>query len=83
MKDKKKIKVVVAAINADGDSDFYFCYVMATQDQIDVGDHYQRAEVEAELEGYEPKLSYDEQDRIGEGFWDLFVWESASVLELE
>jgi hypothetical protein len=73
------IKCVVACRNAEGVSDFYFCKVECSQDDYDVGDHYEIAENAAFADGYEPHLAYDEND--GPDFlFDHFVWESASTV---
>jgi len=75
-----EIKCVVACRNAEGASDFYFCKVECSEEQYDVGDHYELAEDWAREEGYEgPMVVFDEND--GPDFlFDHFVWESASVV---
>jgi hypothetical protein len=75
-----EIKCVVACRNASGESDFYFCKVECSEEQYDVGDHYELAEDSAREEGYEgPMVVFDEND--GPDFlFDHFVWESASVV---
>lgn len=75
-----EIKCVVACRNASGESDFYFCKVECSEEQYDVGDHYELAEDSAREEGYEgPMVAFDEND--GPDFlFDHFVWESASVV---
>lgn len=74
------VKCVVACRNASGESDFYFCKVKCSQDQYDVGEHYDMAENHAREEGYEgPMVVFDEND--GPSFlFDHFVWESASIV---
>jgi hypothetical protein len=75
-----EIKCVVACRNASGESDFYFCKVECSEEQYDVGDHYELAEDSAREEGYEgPMVVFDEND--GPDFlFDHFVWESESVV---
>jgi len=74
------IKCVVACRNAEGASDFYFCKVECSQDEYDVGKHYEIAEEQAADEGYEgPMVVFDEND--GPNFlFDHFVWESATTV---
>jgi hypothetical protein len=74
-----EIKCVVACRNASGESDFFFCKVECSQNQYDVGDHYDIAEDAARDEGYDgPMVVFDEND--GPDFlFDHFVWESATV----
>lgn len=74
----KSHKMIVAAVNANGEPDFYFCKVRCNAEQYDNGDHYVLAERKAIDEGYEPKLSYDENDDAGKSILGHFVWASAS-----
>jgi hypothetical protein len=63
-----KIKHVVACTNANGESDFFFCYAKDAFEAIS----------KAEEEGYEmPFIVFDEQDRcFKNGLENLFQWES-------
>lgn len=73
------IKCVVACRNAEGVSDFYFCRVECSQEQYDVGEHYERAEEMARSDGYEgPFVVYDENDGP-DWLFKKFIWKSASV----
>jgi hypothetical protein len=74
------IKCVVACLNAEGASDFYFCKVECRQEQYDNGEHYNIAENQAWSEGYEgPMVTFDEND--GPNFlFEHFVWESATTV---
>lgn len=57
------IKVVVACRNASGSSDMPVFDVAATQDQIDLGEHYDLAEKMASEAGYEaPFVCFDPQE---------------------
>lgn len=77
----KEHLLVVACISPNGDSDFFFCKVICTQDQYDVGDHYYTAERAAYAQGYGgPMVCFDELDKpMRAGLKDLFVWESATM----
>jgi hypothetical protein len=74
----KSHKMIVAAINAQGEPDFYFCKVRCNAEQYDNGDHYVLAENKSIAEGYEPKLSYDENDSAAKAILGHFVWKSAT-----
>ncbi len=77
------IKCVVAGYNANGEPDFYFCKVRCTEQQMDNGDHYDRARRAASENGYEGSaVSIDEFDSAGRAIDHLFVWESASILAI-
>lgn len=70
------IKCVVACTNANGEPDFYFCKVEATQEEYDDGIHYERAKGKAKEEGYEaPFVVFDENDGL-DWLFEHFVWES-------
>jgi hypothetical protein len=75
------IRVVVSAINANGDADFYFVKVACTREQFEEGEHYEAAKAQAEAEGYgNPMLAYDEEDSAGRAIMEHFAWETASVV---
>jgi len=76
----KTVKCMVASINANGEPDIYFVKVNCTQIEFDEGKHYDRAKEEAENEGYEPKLVFDEFDRAGKAMSNLFAWNTASIV---
>lgn len=69
---------MVAATNANGEPDFYFCIIRSTFEEQQNGDHYVLAERMSMKEGYAPRLSFDENDLAGKAILDHFVWESAS-----
>lgn len=72
---------MVAGMNANGEPDFYFVKVQGTNEQIAEGEHYERAEREAEAEGYEgPFVGFDENDSAGAAILDCFTWKSASCI---
>lgn len=78
------VKCIVAGINASGEPDLFFTKIICrTQNQIDEGEHYERAVKAANDEGYEAKLAYDEFDSAGKAMLPLFVWESASEFWIE
>jgi hypothetical protein len=72
------MKMIVAALNSNGEPDFYFCIVKCTSTQRQEGAHYDLAERMARKEGYEPRLSFDESDPAGKAILPHFAWESAS-----
>lgn len=75
----KEHKLIVACLNADGVPDFYFCKVRCTGEQYDNAEHYILAERRAIEAGYEPRLSFDENDAAGKAILGHFVWNSAST----
>lgn len=82
--DKQDVKVAVACTNAGGEGDFFFCKIKATDEDYNLGKHYDKAEEMAEAEGYErPFVTFDENEAAGRAVMNLFHWESASVIEIE
>lgn len=74
------IRMMVAATNANGEPDIYFCKVTCTEDELDSGDHYDMAKRHAEDEGYDrPMVAFDEFDPAGKAMLNNFVWESATT----
>jgi hypothetical protein len=71
---------MVAAINANGDSDFYFVKVDCTEEQYNLGEHYEAAENKAEEEGYDPKLTFDEFESAGKAILEHFEWDAATTV---
>lgn len=71
---------MVAAVNPNGEPDLFFCKVVGTDKELAEGDHYRAAEYFAEKLGYEPKLSFDENDNAGRAIVDHFVWDSAPIV---
>jgi hypothetical protein len=80
--ERKEIKMVVAAVNAAGEPDFYFCKVKCNEAELDDGEHYEAAKAVAEKEGYEPRLAFDEMDSGGRAILDVFEWGTADVIDL-
>lgn len=75
-----EVKCVVACHNAGGEPDLFFVKVECSQDEYGYGDHYEKAESAAYDEGYSgPMVVFDENDGPS-GLFDLFVWESASIV---
>ena len=57
------VKVVVAAISADGVPDFYAAVIKCSNYQYNNGEHYDEAREKAFEEGYEsPMVAFDEKD---------------------
>ena len=79
---KKQIKCIVSCINSNGEPDLYFIVIECSEDQYDNGDHYDAAKGQCEEDGYEPYLAYDENDAAGNSMLPLFIWESATILEI-
>lgn len=73
------LKIMVACLNGMGEPDFYFCKVRCTREEYENAEHYALAERKASDEGYEPRLSFDENDAAGKAIVDHFVWESANT----
>ncbi len=76
------IKCIVACLNSNGERDLYFVKIKCTEEQYNLGQHYEEAQTSAEEEGYDPALVFDENDPGGRAMLPLFAWESASVLEV-
>ena len=70
---------VVAGHDANGDPGFFFCKVVASQEDYILGEHYDIAELHAQDEGYEPRLTFDEHDGPA-WLFERFVWESAHTV---
>lgn len=72
--------MVVAGHNGNGEPDFFFCYVSASAEEINNGDHYDKANNAAIENGYDnvSLVAFDEHDGAGKSLMDLFVWETAS-----
>lgn len=61
---KRKMKMLVSCLNANGSADMFACEVDATEDQYKLGEHYELAIGMAEQNGYEqPFLCYDEYEQ--------------------
>lgn len=74
---------MVAATNSNGEPDIYFVIVECTNEQIDRGDHYDAAREAAQAAGYEPHdLVFDQNNAAGNAMQSLFVWESASIVNI-
>lgn len=78
----KEVKCVVAGVGAQGVADFWFVKVRCTDDDYNLGRHYDGAEAAARENDFDPKLCYDEVE-ASEAFIDLFVWASASIVDVE
>lgn len=78
-------KVIVAAINSNGESDFHFFKMSGLEKFFETEEYlfHPAAKRFSENEGYEPYLVYDEDDQAGSAILDKFVWESASTVYLD
>ena len=77
------VRCMVAAINPDGDPDFYFVKVKCRKEQYLVGDHYDAAEKKAVEEDYEPKLTFDDFDSAGKAIVEHFEWDTATTIDIQ
>jgi hypothetical protein len=81
---KAKIKCIVAGTNANGESDLFFCKVNCTPNQWNNDAHLNTAKNLAIQEGYElPLIAFDEFDDAGRAMLSLFIWETATVVEVK
>lgn len=81
---KQIIKCVVACVNSNGEPDFFFVKISGTEEQINDGNHYEKAKTFCDSEGYESFLAYDENDCCFQTcFENSFAWESASIVEID
>ncbi len=76
------VRCMVAAINPNGDADFYFVKVDCTEEQYDLGEHYDAAENQAIKEYYEPKLTFDEFESAGKAIVEHFEWDTATTINI-
>lgn len=77
----KPIRVIVACYGWNG-PDLYFVKVMATDEQVEYGEHYEAAKEAASNDGYDSHetVAFDEQDEAGKAMLSLFDWDNASVV---
>lgn len=59
---KKFIKVVVLCLNSEGAAEFFTHTARVTDDEYRLGQHYDQAAEAATEAGFEPKLSFDQND---------------------
>ncbi|MBU9200328.1 hypothetical protein KTD31_03040 [Burkholderia multivorans] len=77
MADKLRKKVVVLATNANGEAEFYQTVVEVTEEEYDLGMHYDKAQVSAEAEGYEaPFKCFDQAEQAARQLPALAAWMS-------
>jgi len=77
MADKLRKKVVVLATNANGEAEFYRTTVEVTEDEYDLGMHYDKAQGIAEAEGYEaPFMCFDQAEQASKQLPELAAWMS-------
>jgi hypothetical protein len=79
------LKVIVAAINSNGESDFHFFKMSGLESVFETEDGIHLAEAKrfSESEGYEAFLVYDEYDSAGNNILDKFEWKTASTIYLD
>jgi hypothetical protein len=79
---KKQIRCIVAAIDANGEPSLFFVIINGTTSQFARGQHYHEAIEYANKCGYEGKLAFDEYDTDGKAMLGLFIWQSATVIDI-
>ena len=80
--DQMIVRCMVAAVNSNGDADFYFVKVDLSEDQYNLGEHYDVAENEAIKEDYEPNLTFDEFESAGKAIVEHFEWDTATTINI-
>jgi hypothetical protein len=75
-------KMIVAATNANGDPDFYFCKVDCTEQDAQLGLHYEAAKNAAKDNGYEGEMFAFDGDDPPKPLFNLFNWDSVCPLSL-
>ena len=80
------IKTLVFGLDANGDSDVFFCKIECDQSQFDEGIHIEAVEKIADENGYEPQSGdhffvIDETDRLFKNLNcdEKFAWETADI----
>ena len=76
-------KIIVAAVNSNGESDFHFFKVTALEKHFENEKLHKAAKEFSTKEGYEPCLVYDEYDNAGLAILDKFEWETATTIYLD
>lgn len=80
---KVTLKCVCAAINSNGEPDFFFHRVRCTEAQYEDGAHYTAAEAETVEHGAEALVCFDERDTAFSAFrCNAFVWHSAPIIDI-
>ena len=75
------IKCMVSCRNSNGEPDFHFVKVNCTESEYSNGVHYEKAQQDAESNGYENiGLAYDEKDSAGNAMLQLFEWQTAKII---
>lgn len=80
--DQHAMKCMVAGHNSQGEPDFWFLIVVATEDQIATRQHHNVAFRVAAKNGLDGDLVYDNWDTAGKALASLFEWGTASVYEI-
>jgi len=75
------VKVVVAATNANGEPDFYWCKVDCSDQEYNEGWHYAMARDAAEENGYEGEMVVFDEHDPPKPLFNMFNWESASTFK--
>jgi len=76
------VRCICAALNSNGEPDLFFVKVDCPEYCIDSGAHYTAAADAAGENGYDPMLTFDENDPGGRAMLPLFVWDTASVVTI-
>ena len=68
------VRVIVLCRNSEGAPEFHTCAVDVTAAQYNNGEHYELAKENAEDNGYEPQLSFDENDPAAKQLGSILAW---------
>ena len=63
--DGYQLTTFVVAKNSEGEPELFAFDISATQEQVDNGEHYDRARIKAEAEGYTALTAFDSSDMAG------------------
>lgn len=74
-------KMIVLCNNASGEREFHSCTVSVTEAEYQNGDHYRNAEENAEYNGYQPVMAFDQNDPAARQLLALGNWIVAAEAE--
>lgn len=75
-------KCAVAVTNSNGEPDLWFVKVRCTEEQFEVGDHYEAAAAHADENGCDSSSIIYDKDCPANEILNLFKWETASIVDL-
>ena len=71
---KKSVKVVVLCLNRAGAPEFFTHMALVTDDEYCLGRHYDQAAEAATEAGFEPKLSFDQNDPAAKQLGSVYLF---------